>query len=122
MNYKIEKIKSTSKEFEVLAGMEVLTFISPVTKEKNIDGPINLCDYDKYYEWLRKETNKYNISISDNLEDFKEEFMSDPGQFIPLIQDDSLEYVKMATMLDISAYNSNYKYYFEKQLQEEPCK
>lgn len=121
MEYRIERIKNTL-DFEDIEGMKVLTFISPVTKEKRIDGPINLCDYDKYYEWLRKETNKYNISISDNLEDFKEEFMRDPGEFIPFVQEDSLEYVKTPTMADMNAYNLNYKYYFEKQLQEELCK
>ena len=113
MEYIIERIKDTSKEFEDIKGMEVLTFISLVTKKKRIDGPINLCDYDKYYEWLRKETNKYFISTSDNLEDFKVEFVSDPGEFVPFIENDSIEYVKTPTVIDISVYNSNFKYYFD---------
>lgn len=44
--------------------------------------------------------------------------MSDPGEFIPFVQEDSLEYVKTPNIIDMSAYNSNYKYYFEKQLKE----
>lgn len=117
MEYRIEIIKN-APNFKGIEGMKVLTFTSPITKEKRIDGPINLCDYDQYYEWLRKETNKYNISISDNLEDFKEGFISDPGEFMPFIQEDSLEYVKIPTMEDMNEYNSNYECYFEKQLQK----
>ena len=79
MQYKIEEVINIS---EKINGMKVLTCISPVTNEKRIDRPINLYDYDKYYEWLRNETNKYNISVSDSLEDFKVEFLSDPGVFI----------------------------------------
>lgn len=116
MEYRIEIIKN-APNFKGIEGMKVLTFTSPITKEKRIDGPINLCDYDQYYEWLRKETNKYNISISDNLEDFKEEFMSDPGQFMPFVQEGLLEYIKTPTTIDIRVYNLNYEYYFEKQLQ-----
>ena len=113
MEYKIERIKDGSN-FKGIEGMKVLTFISPITKVKRIDGPLNLCDYDQYYEWLRKETNKWNISISDNLDNFKNEFLSEPEVFLPIAEEDSLEYIKTPTVIDMSAYNSNFKYYFKK--------
>lgn len=111
MQYKIEEVINIS---EKINGMKVLTCISPVTNEKRIDGPMNLDDYDKYYEWLRNETNKYNISVSDSLEDFKVEFLSDPGVFIPCIyEENALKYLRNANDKDILEYNSNYRNYFE---------
>lgn len=119
MNYKIEKIKSTSKEFEVLAGMEVLTYVSPVTGEKRIDGPANIEDYDKYYEWLRKETNKWNISVSDNLEDFKREFIIAEGELVPTVSDETVfEKLKLANKAYIMEYNKKFNEYFKEAIEE----
>ncbi|MEG0180753.1 MAG: hypothetical protein RR657_02590 [Peptostreptococcaceae bacterium] len=122
MEYRIEKIKDTSKDFEGIRGMKVLTYISYITNEKRIDGPIDIKDYDKYYEWLRKETNEYCISFSNDLEQFKREFISDPGEFIPIVfEKDVMEDIEVATLKDIIEYNSNFNNYFENAKEEVEC-
>lgn len=113
MNYKIEKIKETSKNFEGIIGMVVLTYVSPVTKKKYIDGPTNIKEYDKYYEWLRNETNYWAISSSENLEDFKRQFIETEGEFIPVASIDDLEELETPTQnYIIETYNKNFNEYF----------
>lgn len=119
MNYKVEKIKSTSKEFEGIAGMEVLTYVSPVTGEKRIDGPTEIEDYDKYYEWLRLETNKWSISVSDNLKDFKREFIIAEGELIPTVSKwDDLEELIPVNLNYILKYNKKFNAYFREAREE----
>lgn len=119
MNYKIERIKNTSKEFEGIAGMEVLTYVSPVTGEKRIDGPTNVTDFDKYYNWLMKETNQWNISVSDNLKDFKIEFIITEGEFIPTVSnEEDLEELKIANREYILEYNKKFNEYFKEAKEE----
>lgn len=119
MNYKIEIIKSTSKEFEGIAGMEVLTYVSPVNGEKRIDGPTNVTDFDKYYNWLMKETSQWNISVSDNLKDFKREFIIVEGEFIPtVINWDELEELESVNMQYILEYNKRFNEYFKEAKEE----
>lgn len=119
MNYKIEIIKITSKEFEGIAGMEVLTYVSPVTGEKRIDGPTEIEDYDKYYEWLRLETNKWRTSVSDNLKDFKREFIIAEGELIPTVYkwDDLEELIPVNTNY-ILKYNKKFDEYFKEAKEE----
>ncbi len=119
MEYRIEKIKDTSKDFEGIREMKVLTYTSHITNEKRIDGPIDIKDYDQYYEWLRKETNEYGISFSSDLEQFKREFISDPGEFVPIVfEKDVLEDIEVATLKDIMKYNSEYDSYFKHAKEE----
>lgn len=119
MNYMIEIIKNTSKEFEGIASMEVLTYISPITGEKYIDGPTNIEDYDKFYEWLRQETNKWNISVSDNLKDFKREFIIAEGELIPIASDETdFEGLEAPNMQYIRNYNKKFNEYFKEAKEE----
>lgn len=113
MNYKIEIVKEESNYFKEITGMKLLTYKSPVTNRKHIDGPINKVDYDKYYSWLRKDAIENNISISENLEDFKKEFATDPALFIPYsIGEDDLIEIRKATKNDIEQYNTQFENYF----------
>lgn len=110
--YAIETIKKDSKNFKGIEGMNVLTYKDDVDT-KYIDGPINSDDYDKYYEWLRIETNEANTSTSDNLEDFKVEFISRPEDLVPLIHDFSeVTKIRDATKKDIKEYNSKFNSFF----------
>lgn len=119
MEYIIERVKETSKHFEGIRGMEVLTYISPFTNEKRIDGPVNRCDYDTYYEWLREETGNHCISLSENLEHFKREFINDVAEFIPhVFYLDELDYLRNATKEDIDKYNSTFNDYFKEVMME----
>lgn len=122
MEYRIEKIKDTSVDFEGIKGMKVLTYVSYITNEKRIDGPLDIKDYDKYYEWLRKETNDFGISFSNDLEQFKREFVSDAAEFVPIVfEKDALEDIEVATVKDIIEYNLNFDNYFKNAKEEVEC-
>ncbi|MGL5714203.1 MAG: hypothetical protein ACRCX2_14380 [Paraclostridium sp.] len=93
--------------------MEVLTYVSPVTGVKKIDGPTNVEDFDKYYKWLMGESNQWNMSVSDNLKDFKKEFIDSEGELVPtVINIDELEEVESANMQYILEYNKKFNEYF----------
>ena len=114
MEYKIEKIKNTSEKFKGIQGMKVLTYIPADTKIKHIDGPLNLNDYDKYYEWLFKYSKQLGISSSKNFSDFKSEYMTYLGEMLPHIEDlNDLEILQGATENDIHRYNVIFNEYFK---------
>lgn len=109
-----EVVNGTTEYFSELIGMEVITFKSPITGHKYIDGPVNKDDYCKYYEWLRKETNQYRMSRSENLEDFKKEFLTDPGIFLPIIfnENDLTVIAESVSEDDLNDYNNNFNSFF----------
>ena len=121
MEYRIKKIKDTTQDYKGLEGVELLVFISYVNGKSYIDGPINKKDLNKYYEWLRKGCYEVGITYSDNLEDFKVEFIIDPGQYIPFIENEAFEDLGLATKDDMENYNIAFEEYFEeaRQISEE---
>ena len=118
MIYKIQKIKETSKKFNGIAGMIVLTFTITTDNTTFIDGPVDIHDYDNYYEWIRKECNKLNLSSSDNLESFKEEFLDTDCEFIPPIDEETdLQQIRIASKDDIICYNEIFNNYFKRYIE-----
>lgn len=113
MEYRIKKIQSSMECIKELNGMKVLIFIDYHGRHR-IDGPINVDDYDKYYEWLRAEAYRFGITTCDNLEDFKKIFISDPGMFVPTLTEEDFEDVEIVVLKDIVNYNKIYDKYFEK--------
>lgn len=120
MEYRIKKIKSLDEDLKAINEMRVLVFIDYRGKHR-IDGPVSEEDYDKYYEWLRIETNKSNVSVSNNLEDFKREFVSDPGIFVPTLDLVHFKDIEVATLKDIFNYNQVFDEYFEEAREEVEC-